>query len=162
VNCRRLVVAPFHLNYTLTRRQRLATELPQWMPALAGGLGFCVGVAFLTVSASRWFLLLLLIPLTAYRGLFAFVFEIVFRAARPVEVIVEETRFGEVTSGKPRWHDLDGIIQVFRSEDGTTWTVLHLDGSVILIPAEAITGEQLEFLKSFALRAAAERGTQQG
>jgi len=127
------------------------------MPAIAGALGFSLGTVFLSLSVSRWFLLLLLIPITAYRGLFGFLFEIVFRARRPVEVIVEETRLGVLTLGQWRWLSLDGIIQVFRSEDGTTWTVLHLEGPVLTIPASAITNEQLDFLKSFARRAAAQR-----
>jgi hypothetical protein len=150
-------VVPFHLRYTLTRRQRLAVELFPWLPAIAGGLGFCFGAAFLVIAVSRWFLLLFLIPPVMYRGLFAFLFEIVFRAGRPVEVLVDESAYGVRMCGEERWHALDGIIQVFRSEGGTTWTVLHLDGSVLTVPASAITAEQLDYLKSFARRAALER-----
>jgi hypothetical protein len=150
-------VTPFHLRYTLTRRQRLATELYPWLPAIAGALGFCLGAAFLSLAVSRWFLLLLLIPVVAYHGLFAFFCEIVFRAARPVEVVVDESELEVLTNGE-RWRcDLDGIIQVFRSEDATTWTVLHIDGLVLTVPASAISGEQLDYLKSFARRAAAHR-----
>ena len=50
---------------------------------------------------------------------------------------------------------LDGIFQVFRA--GDTWTVLHLDGTVLTIPADAITAEQVDYLKSFARRSAAAR-----
>ena len=36
--------------------------------------------------------------------------------------------------------------------------MLHLDGTVLTIPADAIAADQLDYLKSFALRAAAESG----
>ncbi len=150
-------MTPFHLYYTLTRRQRLATELFPWLPAIAGSIGFCLGAAILSLTVSRVFLLLFLIPVAAYRGLFGFLLEIVFRSGRPVEVIVEESRFGMLSNGEWRWLALDGIIQVFRSEDGTTWTVLHIEGAVLSIPTSAITSEQLDFLKSFARRSAAHR-----
>jgi hypothetical protein len=44
---------------------------------------------------------------------------------------------------------------MFHTDD--VWTVLHLDGSVLTIPADAITTEQIEYLRSFARRAAAAR-----
>jgi hypothetical protein len=148
---------PFHLRFGLTRRHRLAAELLPWLPAIAGTTGFCIGVAYLVLSVSAWFLFLLLLPVIAYRGLFVFLFDIVFRAHLPVEVVVEDARFGVAIGSEQRWRTLDGIFQVCRSESGTMWTVLHLDGTVLMIPADAITIEQLDYLKSFALRAAAER-----
>lgn len=148
---------PFHLHYGLSRRQRLAVELLPWLPAIAGTIGFCFGVAYLVLSVSAWFLFLLLLPVIAYRGLFAFLFDIVFRARKPVDVHVDDSRLDMAIAGDRRSVSLDGIFQVCRSESGTTWTVLHIDGTVLTIPAEAITSEQLDFLKSFALRAAKER-----
>ena len=59
--------------------------------------------------------------------------------------------------GNRRWLDLDGIFQVFRSENGSTWTVLHFDGTVLTIPTDVISLDQLDYLKSFALRSARER-----
>ena len=59
------------------------------------------------------------------------------------------------SGGETKWLPLDGVFQVFRT--GDTWTVLHLDGTVLTIPADAITAEQVEYLKSFARRAAAAR-----
>jgi len=150
-------VLPFHLRFGLTRRQRLATDLLPWLPAIAGTTGFCIGVAYLVLSVSSWFLFLLLLPVIAYRGLFAFLFDIAFRARQPVEVVVEEARFGVRLGSDQRWRTLDGIFQVCRSENGAMWTVLHLDGVVLTIPADAISIEQLDYLKSFALRAARER-----
>jgi hypothetical protein len=150
-------VIPFHLHYGLSRRQRLGAELLPWLPAIAGTIGFCFGVAYLVLSVSAWFLFLFLLPVAAYRGLFAFLFDIVFRARKPVDVLVDDSRLELTIHGEQRSLPLDGIFQVCRSECGSTWTVLHLDRTVLIIPAEAITSEQLDFLKSFALRAAKER-----
>jgi hypothetical protein len=150
-------VVPFHLRYTLSRRQRLAVEVYPWLPAVAGSLGFISGIVFLSIAVSRWFLPWLLLPSLVYRGFFVFFAEIVFRAGRPVEVVVDADRYEVLTCGRRQSHSLEGIIQVFRSEEGTSWTVLHMDGSVLTIPAEAITAEQLDYLKSFARRAAEER-----
>jgi hypothetical protein len=150
-------VAPFHLHYTLSRRQRLATELYPWLPAIAGSIGFVIGALYLSTTVSRWFLIMLLLPVVAYRGLFAFAFDIAIHPRQAVEVLVDETQLEVLIDQKRRRLPLEGIIQVFRSEDGSAWTVLHLDGSVLSIPSEAISGEQLDYLKSFARRAAEER-----
>ena len=83
--------------------------------------------------------------------------EVVEIAETTAEVVVEEERLGVLIDGNRRWLDLGGIFQVFRSETGTTWTILHLDGTVLTIPDDAITGEHLDYLKSFALRALRER-----
>lgn len=126
-----------------------------WLPAVAASLGFVVGAAFLATTASPWFLLLLLIPPLVYRGLVVFVFDLVVRDGRVVEVFADGTTIEVISGVERRKLPLDGVFQVFRS--GDTWTVLHLDGSVLTIPASAISGEQVEYLKSFARRGAAAR-----
>jgi hypothetical protein len=151
-------VAPFHLRFTLSRRQRVAELLP-WLPAVAGTIGFGMGAAFLATVASPWFLLLLLLPVIYYRGLFFLLIELAFWPQQSVEVFVDETQLEVRTRHSRRSQPLDGIIQVFRS--GEAWTVLHLDRTSLLIPIEAITHEQIDYLKAFALRAAAERKAQQ-
>jgi hypothetical protein len=151
-------VSPFHLHYSLSRRQRLATEIYPWLPALAGSFGFCIGAIYLSVVVTPWFLMLFVVPVVVYSGLFGFLFDIAVRPGQAVEIIVDKTQLVvRVDDEERRELPLDGIIQVFRSEDRSTWTVLHLDGSVILIPAEAISEEQLEYLKEFARRALARR-----
>jgi hypothetical protein len=152
-------VQPFHLSYTLTRRQRLAVELPPWLPAVAAALGFTFGAAFLALNVSRWFLIMLLLPPVVYRGLFVFAFDITVRGGRPVELIAGDVGFEVRSGGEVKWLPLDGIFQVFRS--GDVWTALHLDGTVLTIPVNAITAEQIEYLKSFAHRAAAARAEPQ-
>jgi len=150
-------MSSFHLHYTLSRRQRLAVELHPWLPAIAGSLGFVMGATYLTLTVSPGFLLLLLVPAVAFRGLFGFFGELILQPARPVAVFVDDTTLEVLSQGHRQAHPLDGIIQVYRSEDRSTWTVLHLDGLILTIPASAITEEQLDYLKGFARRAAAKR-----
>lgn len=145
---------PFRVQYTLTRRQRVG-ELFPWLPALAGSLGFSVGVAYLALAVSAWFLALLLLPLVFYRGLFSLLLELVFSPSKSVEVIVDADTLTVVSGRERRELPLAGIIQVYR--DGSDWVVLHVDRTTLLIPMAAVTEEQVAFLKSFALLAARAR-----
>lgn len=144
----------FHLTYTLTRRQRLAVELPPWLPAVAATIGFGTGAAYAGLNASPWLFLLLLLPLIVYRGLFGFAFDILINSRSTVELLADgtDTELEVRTEGEARRLPLGGIFQVFRS--GDVWTVLHLDGTVLTIPADAIAAEQVEYLRRFARRAA--------
>jgi hypothetical protein len=148
-------VAPFHLRYTLSRRQRIATELLPWVPAIAGSIGFATGIAVLAVHVSLMFLVLLVLPLLIYRSLFALLIDLTIHPRQAVEVLVDETRLEMLVSGQRLALPLNGIIQVFRT--GNNWTVLHFNGSALTIPADAITDEQIDYMKSFARIAAAER-----
>ena len=51
-----------------------------WLPVIAATIGFAIGTLYLVLFVSAWFLLLFLLPVIAYRGLFAFIFDIAFRA----------------------------------------------------------------------------------
>ena len=107
---------------------------------------------------SAWFLLLFLLPVIAYRGLFAFVFDLGFRRAQPVEVVVEDDAIR--CPGRRESRMARPSTESFRStvpRTGSTWTVLHLDGTVLTIPSDAIALDQLDYLKSFAHRSALER-----
>lgn len=148
-------MSSFHLTFTLTRRQRLAVELPPWLPAVAGTTGFGLGALYAGLFASPWFLLLLLLPPTVYRGLFAFGLNIALNSDRTVELLADDTELEVRWAGEVKRLPLDGVFQVFRS--GDAWTVLHLDGTVLTIPADAIGDEQIAFLRTFVRRAAAAR-----
>jgi hypothetical protein len=152
-------VSPFHLKFTLTRRQRLVLDLPPWLPAVAATLGFSLGAAYAGLYASPWFLLLLLLPVIVYRGLFVFAFDLVVNGGRTVEIHADDFDLEVVSCGETKRLPLDGVFQVFRSDD--TWTVLHLDGTVLTIPTNAINNDQLDYLRSFARRAAAARAEPQ-
>lgn len=143
-------MTPFTLEYTLTRRQRLSVELVPWLPAIAGTIGFSVGAAYLTYAASAWFLVLLALPVVMYRGLFLFAFDLMVHGGRAVTVHVADDALVVETAGQHKRLPLDGLLQVFRAND--LWTILHLDGTVLIIPDSAITPEQVAFLRVFAHR----------
>jgi hypothetical protein len=148
-------VIPFQLHYVLARRYRLATELLPWVPAIAATIGFSIGVAVLSAELAPWFLFLLLIPLIIYRGLFALLFDLSVHSGQVVEVSVDDFKLEMLIDRKLKSLPLEGIIQVFKG--GNILNVLHVDGTVLIIPVDAISDEQVDYLKSFALQAAAER-----
>jgi hypothetical protein len=150
-----MVALPFHLRFRLSRRQRLRVELPPWLPAIAATLGFGLGAAYAGLYASHWFLFLLLLPLVVYRGLFVFAFDLLVNGGSEVEIRADDADLVVASGGEVKSLPLEGVFQVFRSDD--TWTVLHLDGTVLTIPANAITSEQIEYLRVFAHRVAAAR-----
>jgi hypothetical protein len=148
-------VISFHLRYSLSRGQRLATELPPWVPAIAGSLGFGIGAIVLAADVSPWFLFLLLLPAVFYRGLVRLALDVIVRPRQAVEVRATGPDLEVTADGRRHVLPLAGIFQVYRS--GPDWTVLHLDRTVLTIPGDAIAPEQVEYLKSFALAAAADR-----
>jgi hypothetical protein len=120
---------------------------------MAGGLGFSIGVAFLAKVVSPWFLLLLLLPIIFYHGLFGLLLELTFYPRKLVEVSVTRDELAIAIDGRRQSLPLEGIIQVFRAEGKSAWTVLHIEGASLTIPAESIAAEQINYLKSFALAA---------
>ncbi len=150
-------MVPFTLTFALTRRQRLAVELMPWLPAVAGTLGFGTGAAYLCLWASPWFAFLLLIPLVVYRGLFAFLFDLAVRGGNRVHIVVDDSHIVATTHGHKTSLPLEGIFQVYR--EGDMWSVLHLLGDVVTIPANAIDDAQIAYLRTFVRKLAAERNT---
>jgi hypothetical protein len=143
-------VAPFTLAFVLSRRQRLALELPPWLPAVAATVGFWIGAAYAGLYASSWFLFLLLLPVVVYRGLFALALDLAFRGGRAVELCVDGAEVRVASAGEVKALPLAGLFQVFRSGDALT------------IPAGAITDEQVAYLRTFAHRNPATRAQMHG
>lgn len=152
-------MVPFHLHFSLTRRQRLRVEVVPWLPVIAGATGFGLGALFLATSVSVWCLFLLLLPVLMYRGLFVFAFDLIVNGGRSTDLVVDADSMEVRSSDGEKCLPLDGIFQVFRTDD--TWTVLHLDGTVLTIPTNAITVEQVDYLRVFAHRCAAMRADAQ-
>jgi len=90
-----------------------------------------------------------------YRGLFVLLFDLAIHSGLAVEVAVEDSTMRMRIGRKQLSLPIGGIIQVFR--EGNACTVLHYNGPILTIPIEAITDEQIDYLKSFASKAAAER-----
>ena len=55
--------------------------------------------AFLALNVSRWFLVMFLLPLVVYRGLFVFAFDIIVLGGKRVEVLVDDVGL-ELLSGR--------------------------------------------------------------
>lgn len=146
-------MVPFQLQYALGRRDRFAVEFTPHLPAAAAALGFTTGILYLAAVVSPWFAVLLGWPAYTSRNLIRFLVELLVVPARQVDVVVEANRMGLLVGTERVWLYLDGLIQVYRTDGGRTWTLLHLNGSVLLIPVGVITAEQVDFLQGFALTA---------
>jgi hypothetical protein len=142
---------PFTLSYDLARRQRIVPHLRIWQPLIPFILVVVLGFAFL-VAASWWFVLFLLASVWFYRGFFVGLGDGLLRAVVPVHLRVEENALGFVAGGQRWWLFLDGLTSIQELAPGV-WTLQHWNGTVINIPAAAITEAQLAHL-----RAAMERG----
>jgi hypothetical protein len=137
-----VAVVPFHIRYELSRGQRFGPFLYPWLPCLAPCLGFSAGMVVLAFEVSPRFLAALVLPAAVSRNFFRGAAHILRTPVEAVEVVVDEAWVGRV-------------VQVYR--DGGRWHVLHADGTELRIPADAVTVEQIEYLKVAALRAAAGR-----
>src|SRR5262245_21036094 len=110
-------MVPFHLRYTLTRRQRLAPHLMPWLPCLGAAVGFTLGMAFLSAVVSAWFLPLLALPVVVCRRFFALLYDVAFRPPPTVELAVHAGEM-EVAAGSDRGRlPLVARVQVFRDDD---------------------------------------------
>jgi len=152
---------PFHLRYTLNRRQRLVPQLKIWgplyVPFIICLLIFFVVQTFVTpFTQGPWagvFFGALAVGLFLFlRGLFVGVLDVLFVPIRQMDVEVEENAAG-VLIGAERWYlFLDGITDIRKFRDDT-WTIQHWNGCVLHIAAAVITDEQIDYVG-----AAMERG----
>jgi uncharacterized protein YegJ (DUF2314 family) len=151
---------PFHLQYTLNRRQRLVPEfrrgglfLTLWV--LVGFLVFsilaavslyslsCMGVFLFGAYALIWFLTL--------RSLFVCLLDVLFVPVRRTHITVRENA-AEIQSGSKYWTlFLDGIYELCKYRDDT-WTIRHTNGLIPNIPASAIQEDQIAYIRSAMVR----------
>jgi hypothetical protein len=150
-------MVPFQLQYELNRRQRLVPHLVIWFPYSAVYLGAAAMALFASVRFSPWHLLLFVLALWLLRGFLVGLLDVALNPIRRMDVVVEENGLGYLDGGE-RWYIfLDGILNVgMICRD--TWTVYHYNGTVINIPAAAITRPQIDYLLSAAQRAQTRRG----
>ena len=152
---------PFQLRYQLSRRQRLVPHLRIWGFAytpfvVVVFVFFCVqtivsacsvgwpGLAVFGGLALGLFLLL--------RGLFVGILDVLLVPVRAMDILVEENGLGFLAEGERWWLFLDGLTSIEQLA-ADVWTLQHWNGSVVHIPADAITDAQLAHL-----RTAMERG----
>ncbi len=139
-----------HIEYDLSRRQRLVAHVGVWAPylgglVLIGGGGTALFVS-LAVSVSPWLGLLILLPLWLVRGFIIGLVNVIFVGIHHMDVIVEENGLGYATESERLWIFLDGIIRIQKySKD--TWTIIHHNGTVVSIPTAAIEERYVEHMR---------------
>jgi hypothetical protein len=158
---------PCHIEYDLSRRQRLAIHLGRWLPTLPGTV-FVVGVGIVSAHVlsslvSRWFLVFWVVPLWAggrwFWGFPKGLLNVVFVPLQHMDIIVEETGLGFLVKGERFWVFLDGIRSIERHcED--TWTILHRNGTVINIPVAAIDERYIDHMRTMAEKRKTPEGKQ--
>jgi hypothetical protein len=146
----------FHWHYSLTRRQRLIPLLNVW--GINGLIGVVLIVAVIHAgnTTSGWWFLAVVPLVFLLRGLFVGLVDVILRSRREMDVLVEKNGLGFVAGGE-RWYVfLDGIISIAKYQSDV-WTIQHWNGTVINIPSDIVTEEQLNYLRD-----AAQRGSSAG
>jgi hypothetical protein len=152
---------PFELRYQLSRRQRLGPHLRIWgvvsTPFVVALFAFFCVQTVVSVCSLSWpglavFGGLALGVFVLHRGLFLGLLDVLLVPARSMDLRVEENGLGVLAGGERWWLFLDGLTGIDQLTAGV-WTLRHWNGSVVHIPADAITEAQLGHL-----RAAMERG----
>jgi hypothetical protein len=150
----------FHLRYSLSRGQRLAVLLRMW--GMWSALLCTTVVTFFVVRAivglCMWapadfavFGLLAAFFLFLLRPLFVGLADVLLIRARMMDMTVEEaengTKAAGVLLGRERWYlFLDGITAIRQDRKGI-WTIRHVNGTILHVPASAISPEQLDCLR---------------
>jgi hypothetical protein len=152
---------PFQLRYTLSRSQRLVPHVRLWGVFKTIFVLMMLAFFFVRMMFAIWWLEWLGIVvfggltlgiLVLYPGLFVGLIDVLTVPRRHVDAVIEENAAG-ILLGKKRWClFLDGItsIKQYRAD---VWTIQHYNGSVLHVPASAITDEQMSHI-----RVAMERG----
>ncbi|MCC6695890.1 MAG: hypothetical protein IT365_09715 [Candidatus Hydrogenedentes bacterium] len=147
---------PFELRYALSRMQRLVPHLRIW------GVGWTLFVVllflFFCVQTLRSIVLTDLLGIAVfgglafgvfflYRGMFTGLLDVMVIPVRHMDIIVEENAAG-VLIGSERWYlFLDGITDLRKFRDDT-WTLQHVNGSVLHIAASTITEDQIAHFRT--------------
>ena len=135
--------------FTVSRRQRLVPPLKVWAPHGVIGLpllGLLLHLAF-TESPWAWFLVALLVLLM--RGFFIALVQITLWPRQRLCVAIEERGVGFGEDEPEWWIFTDGILRFDRA-CADVWTLYHYNGTVLSVPADVISPEDVSFLRSQA------------
>jgi hypothetical protein len=147
---------PIELRYDLTRRQRLIPHLRIWRPFAPTVIVSVAGAAWGVVYRTWWCLALLLLLLFIFRGIFIGLLNVLLVGRQHMDIVIEQNGLGFLI-GKERWYfALDGLTSFEELAEGV-WTVQHWNGSVVHIPAELLSMEQVEFFRNWVIEADAIR-----
>ncbi len=147
---------PWHLQYELTRRQRLVPHVKIWRHYAPLVIVSVLGAAAAAVVWSWWFLVLLVAPLLMFRGFFVGLLNVALVRRAHMDIVIEHNGLGFL-GGNERWYfALDGLTAFSKLADDV-WTAQHWNGCVVNIPADLLDAEQVEFLRDWVIEADAIR-----
>jgi hypothetical protein len=159
-------VVTFELRYTLTRRQRfsalgIGAVLP--VPFAVLLFAFFVWRAVASAATFDWFGLigfgiLALAVYVVFRGP-CFALVNILRRTQAMDIRVEANGLGVMVRGDRWWLFLDGLTGIEQRTPGL-WTLTHWNGSIVHIPADVISPEQLDFLRTAMERGRTPEGVQ--
>jgi hypothetical protein len=153
---------PCHIEYDLTRRQRLNALFGIWAKYSVGVL-ICLAIMIPFIihlcSKSLWFLLLAFIPLWFLRGFIYGAINIIFIPRYHMDIIIEENGLGFLAGGERFWIFLDGVRHI-RKSNKDLWTICHHNGTVINIPASAIDEKYIEHMRTMGEKGRTPEGIQ--
>ena len=155
-----------HLRYTLSRMQRFTPLVRRWGRLYTSFVVLLF--TFFTLRAAVGLYQLEWLAVVGFGGLASFVWllcaelfgglvNIARLRAATMDVTIEESPAGDgafgILGGPERWYlFLDGITRIERFRPDV-WTITHWNGTILNIAANAVTEEQLDYI-----RAAMERG----
>jgi hypothetical protein len=146
----------FQLRYDLTRRQRLIPHLRIWQRHAFLVIVCVFGAAAALFCRSWWYFVLLLCLLFIFRGFFVGLLNVALIRRQHMNIVVEQNGLGFLV-GNDRWYfALDGLTAFDSLAEGV-WTVQHWNGSVVNIPVELLSPEQVQFLRDWVIEADAIR-----
>lgn len=150
---------PFEIKCNVTRTQQLITLLRAW--GLLGPLIFLGTIACFIQSVTHtwWFLFIALGGLWAARGFIFGLIGIALHHVGTLDIRVEENGLGFMAGKERLWIFLDGVTRVHQPR-ADIWTVCHHNGTLITIPSDKITPEQIEHIRSGPERMKAKRKAQ--
>ena len=140
-----------HLNYTLTRQQRLTAHVRAWMQfrrSLLLIFGVVAVAVILAILKSPWYLLLLVFPPianNATRFLAGCVNPFIV-APQPMDVMIETDRIGYMRGRERRWLPLEDIFRVERF--GDTWAIMSRAGEAIIVPVSVLDESGVAHIRS--------------
>lgn len=153
---------PFHLRYSLSRSQRLAPLLRMNGAAFTwcSGLFLTCMLIFFEWQTVEHAWTLDWCGVAVFGGLAACVLfnfsslgllQILVRRVQNMDIIVDENT-AQMLIGNERWVlFLDGINNIRKYADDI-WTIEHRNGTILHVPASAITDNQIEHLRAAMAR----------
>lgn len=137
--------------FTLTRRQRLASHLHTWRRFGASGLLAIAGLsaAFILLRVPWWAWTLPLSLSWLLRGFFIELVRIAWRAEQLTSISVTDRGVGFGTNSPDHWISVDGIV-AFVQTTPDLWILLHHNGTVLTIPTTVLSHDHAAFLSSKA------------